>query len=123
MGCKPKISFTVQNISKGKFELETSNGGLASGSSHNRRNLVPNRQTASLENENKNKHTNIVTGTTSRGALTPNKRKSTDGGREGGEVRSLICIFESDITKPTWRELMTVESPAKRQRCGQRRPN
>ena len=51
MGCKPKISFTVQNISKGKFELETSNGGLASGSSHIRRNLVPNRQTASLENK------------------------------------------------------------------------
>ena len=119
MGCKPKVSFTVQNISKGKFELETSNGGLASGSSHTRRNLASNRQTAILEN----KHTNIVTGTTSRGALTPNKRKYTDGGREGGEVRSLICIFESDITKPTWRELTTLESPAKRQRCGQQRPS
>jgi hypothetical protein len=120
VGCKPKVSFSVQNISKGKFKLETTNGGPASGSSQPIRNLATNKQTATLKNKTY-KHTNVGTGTFSRGSVTPSKRKTIDGGGEGGEVKTLICIFESDITKPTWQDISLTESPAKRQRCGRQR--
>ena len=114
LGCKPKISFNIRNVSKGKFEL--AKGGPASGSNSVRRKLVTNGQTAfSLsKHENKFKHTELVTGTIPRGVITPTKRKIIDG----GEVKSLICIYESELTKPTWRENIVTESPAKRQRCG-----
>ena len=116
LGCQPKVTFSVQNISEGKFKLETTNGGPASGSSQPTRNLATTRQTAIQKNKTY-KHTNIVTGTPSRGQLTPIKRKTIDGGG-GGEVKSLICIFESDITQPTWRNKSVTDSPAKRQQCG-----
>ena len=69
VGCKPKVSFSVQNISKGKFKLETTNGGPASGSSQPIRNLATNKQTATLKNKTY-KHTNVGTGTFSRGSVT-----------------------------------------------------
>ena len=121
MGCKPKtktktkISFIDENISK-LSKLETTNGGSASGSSQPMRNLATTRQTAKTAKTYK--HTNTVTGTFPMGSVTPSKRKTIDGGGEGGEVKSLICIFENDITKPTWQDISVTESPAKRQRCG-----
>ena len=76
--------------------------------------------TVFYDNSDKSKHTNIVKGTSSVGSVTPSKRKIFD--IEGGEVKSLICIFESDITKPTWRDNSVSDSPAKRQRCVRQGP-
>ena len=105
-------------------KLETTNGGSASGSSQPIRNLATTKLTAKTtktKTVKPFKHTNKVTGTFPMGAVTPTKRKTVEGGGEGGNVKSLICIFEEEITKPTWREIDVTESPAKRQRCGRQR--
>ena len=121
LGCKPKVKFCVQTVSRGKFKLGVANGGPASSESQqieiNNKNSASsstNRKAAS-SGSNEDKHTQlIVTTNTSLGKATPSKRKVFDEG--GGEVKSLVCIFNHGFTKPTWGDRS--ESPAKKQRCG-----
>ena len=120
LGCRPKVRFNVKNCLGGRFNLEVVNGGPASSKSCvlKEENSANYKKTAlQRKPENDNKHSSEVKVNHSWGQITPIKRKITEEMGGGvGEVQTLVCIFESDLTKPTWRG--SVESPAKRQRCG-----
>ena len=126
-GYKKRLNLNINNTERGKFEIaegspvsmkkiqkqSTESSGL---SILNRSRLLTNGKAA----KETNTHTNSVRSrNTSGGQLTPSKRKMMEGvGR--GEVKLLVCIFESEFTKPTWRKEAISENPAKRQRCSSR---
>ena len=123
---KKKINIKINNTERGKFEIakgspvsmkiirksSTETSGLTVS---NRLRLSTNGKAAKEDiiqtNSVSNRNTSV-------GQVKPSKRKLMEVG--GGEVRSLVCIFENGITKPTWREKDISESPAKRQRCSNR---
>ena len=130
-GYKRKIKIKINNTERGKFEIakgspvsmkkviqksSTETSGLTVS---NRLRLSTNGKAATEEKENIIQTNFVIDRNISVGQVTPSKRKLMEGGGRG-EVRSLVCIFENEFTKPTWRERNISESPAKRQRCSSR---
>jgi hypothetical protein len=115
-GYKRQIKIKINSTERGKFEI-------AKGSPVSMKKLIKQSITETSTNgkaaskETITQSNFVIDRKISVGQLTPSKRKLMEGGGGRGDVKSLVCIFENEITKPTWRELNGSESPAKRQRC------